>query len=95
MVALTLAAFFPDALGGRGAQLATAITLHTAQNVGIPCAAISAFAIVLSLTLYRKVCDELDKHELRSFKINSIFISFYRSKNPYPNFNSRLLSKLH
>jgi hypothetical protein len=49
MVALALAAFFPKALDGRGAQLATSFTLHTAQNIGVPCSAISAFAIVAAL----------------------------------------------
>jgi hypothetical protein len=49
MVSLALAAFFPGALGGRGAPFAAAITLHTAQNIGVPCAAISAFAIVAVL----------------------------------------------
>jgi hypothetical protein len=49
MIALALAAFFPDALGGRGAQLASWFTLAAAQNIGLPCAAISAFAIVAVL----------------------------------------------
>jgi hypothetical protein len=49
IIALILAAFFPDALGGRGAELAKAFTAHTAQNIGVPCAAASAFAIVAAL----------------------------------------------
>jgi hypothetical protein len=48
-IALILAAFFPGALGGRGAQLATWFTATPAQNLGLPCAAISAFAIVAGL----------------------------------------------
>jgi hypothetical protein len=49
LFALALAAFFPDAFGGRGAQLAAWFTSATAQNVGIPCAATAAFAIVAVL----------------------------------------------
>jgi hypothetical protein len=49
IAALALATFLPDALGGRGAQLAAAFTSHTAQNIGVPCAAVSAFAIVAAL----------------------------------------------
>jgi hypothetical protein len=48
-IALVLAAFFPKALGGRGAQLATWFTTAPAQNLGLPCAAISAFAIIAVL----------------------------------------------
>jgi hypothetical protein len=48
-IALTLAAFFSGTEGSVGARLATWITTATAQNLGIPCAAISAFAIVASL----------------------------------------------
>ena len=48
-VALVLAAFFPGALGGLGARLATWFTAYPAQNLGTPCAAVSAFAIVAAL----------------------------------------------
>ena len=48
-IALVLAAFFPRALGGRGAQLAAWFTTAPAQNLGLPCAVISAFAIIAVL----------------------------------------------
>jgi hypothetical protein len=48
-IALVLAAFFPRALGGRGAQLAAWFQTAPAQNLGLPCAAISAFAIIAVL----------------------------------------------
>jgi hypothetical protein len=47
--ALVLAAFFPERLSGRGARLASWLTASPAQNLGLPCAAISAFAIVTAL----------------------------------------------
>ncbi len=48
-VALVLAAFFsnnPDSIGGK---LAAWFTAYPAQNLGLPCAAISSFAIVAIL----------------------------------------------
>jgi hypothetical protein len=48
-IALALAAFFPGALGSRGGHLAAWIMTAPAQNLGLPCAAISAFAIVAVL----------------------------------------------
>jgi hypothetical protein len=48
-VALLLAAFFSGKDGTLGARLSTWFTTHPAQNIGIPCAAISAFAIVAVL----------------------------------------------
>jgi hypothetical protein len=44
-IALILAAFFSRAVGNRGAQLATWFTSAPAPNIGLPSAAISAFAI--------------------------------------------------
>jgi hypothetical protein len=68
IVALGLAAFFTDALGGRGAQLAAAFTLHTAQNIGVPCAAISAFAIVaVLLRAFPPSTDASGQVELKAF----------------------------
>jgi hypothetical protein len=49
LVALALAVFLPHAFGGVGASLAAWFTSATAQNVGLPCSAISAFAIVAVL----------------------------------------------
>ena len=48
-IALVLAAFFLRALSGHGAQLAAWFTTAPAQNLGLPCAAISAFAIIAVL----------------------------------------------
>lgn len=48
-IALALAAFFSAKEAGLGARLRTWFTNHPAQNLGIPCAAISAFAIVAAL----------------------------------------------
>ncbi len=48
-IALMLAAFFSGKDGSLGARLATWFTTHPARNLGIPCAAISAFAIVAVL----------------------------------------------
>jgi hypothetical protein len=68
IVALGLATFFPDALGGRGALLAAALTLHTAQNIGVPCAAISAFAIVaVLLQAFPPSTDASGQVELKAF----------------------------
>ena len=50
-IALALAAFFSAKEGSLGARLRTWFTNHPAQNLGIPCAAISAFAIVAALRL--------------------------------------------
>lgn len=47
--ALVLAAFFSEAPGSLGARLAYWFTSAPAQNLGIPCAAIAAFAIVAGL----------------------------------------------
>ena len=46
LLALGLAAFFSRKDESLGARLSTWFTAHLAQNLGIPCAAISAFAIV-------------------------------------------------
>ena len=48
-VALILAAFFSGKSNSLGARLANWFTTHPAQNLGTPCAAISAFAIVAVL----------------------------------------------
>ena len=48
-IALMLAAFFSGKEGSLGAQLGAWFTTHPAQNLGIPCAAVSAFAIVAVL----------------------------------------------
>ena len=48
-IALALAAFFSGTEGTLGARLSTWFTTAPAQNLGIPCAAISAFAIVAVL----------------------------------------------
>jgi|SRR6516165_4330342 hypothetical protein len=67
-VALVLAAFFPEALGGRGAQLAAWFTASAAQNVGLPCAAISAFAIVAALLrAFPPSTDASGQLELKAF----------------------------
>jgi hypothetical protein len=49
LIALMLAAFFSGTQGSLGARLATWFTSAPAQNLGIPCAAIAAFAIVAVL----------------------------------------------
>jgi hypothetical protein len=67
-VALVLAAFFPEALGGRGAQLASWFTDSTAQNLGLPCAAISAFAIIAALLkAFPPATDAKGQLELKAF----------------------------
>jgi hypothetical protein len=48
-IALVLAAFFSGTEGSLGARLANWFTRAPAQNLGIPCAAIAAFAIVAVL----------------------------------------------
>src|SRR6516162_4781225 len=68
VVALVLAAFFPGALGGRGAQLAAWFTASPAQNLGLPCAAISAFAIVAALLkVFPLSTDATGQLELKAF----------------------------
>jgi hypothetical protein len=47
--ALVLAAFFSERQGSLGARLAYWLTSAPAQNLGIPCAAIAAYAIVAGL----------------------------------------------
>jgi hypothetical protein len=67
-VALALAAFFPGALGGRGAQLADWFIASPAQNLGLPCAAIAAFAIVAALLkAFPPSTDARGQFELRAF----------------------------
>jgi hypothetical protein len=46
VIALMLAAFFSGTEGSLGARLSTWFTSAPAQNLGIPCAAVAAFAIV-------------------------------------------------
>jgi hypothetical protein len=48
-LALTLAAFFSGHENSTGARLSAWITSATAQNLGIPCAALASFGIVASL----------------------------------------------
>lgn len=48
-IALVLAAFYSGEESSLGARLAFWFTTAPAQNLGIPCAAISAFAIVAAL----------------------------------------------
>jgi hypothetical protein len=48
-IALVLAAFFSGTESSRGARLANWFTSAPAQNLGIPCAAVAAFAIVAVL----------------------------------------------
>jgi len=68
VVALVLAAFFPGALGGRGAQLAAWFTASPAQNLGLPCAAMSAFAIVAALLkVFPLSTDATGQLELKAF----------------------------
>ncbi len=49
LVALVMAAFASDTPGSKGAKLAAWFTAYPAQNLGLPCAAISSFAIVAVL----------------------------------------------
>jgi hypothetical protein len=68
VTALILAAFFPGALDGRGAQLAAWFTVAAAQNIGLPCAAISAFAIVAALLkAFPPSTDARGQLELKAF----------------------------
>lgn len=48
-IAIALAAFFSAKEGSLGGRLKTWFTGHPAQNLGIPCAAVSAYAIVAAL----------------------------------------------
>jgi len=57
-VALVLAAFFSKREGSAGARLARWFTTYPAQNLGLPCAAISAFAIVAILMKAFSTCSE-------------------------------------
>jgi hypothetical protein len=67
-VALALAAFFSKKAGSTGARLAAWIKTATAQNLGIPCAAISAFAIVAALLkAYPPQLNETGQLEFKAF----------------------------
>ena len=67
-VALVLAAFFSGEAGSVGARLAVWFTSAPAQNLGIPCAAISAFAIVASLLkAFPPPSDEKGRLDLKVF----------------------------
>jgi hypothetical protein len=48
-ITLVLAVFFSGTQGSLGARLATWFTGAPAQNLGIPCAAVAAFAIIAIL----------------------------------------------
>jgi hypothetical protein len=48
-IAIALAAFFSAKESSLGARLKSWFTSHPAQNLGIPCAAVSAYAIVAAL----------------------------------------------
>jgi len=48
-IVLALAAFFSGKQDSLGARLRTWLTSHPAQNLGIPCATIAAYAIVAAL----------------------------------------------
>jgi len=66
--ALVLAAFFSGQEGGLGARLAVWFTAAPAQNLGIPCAAISAFAIVAALLkAFPASADEHGQLEFKAF----------------------------
>ncbi len=49
-IALALAAFFSRNQGSLGAWLRTWFAIHPGQKLGIPCSAISAYAIVAALS---------------------------------------------
>jgi hypothetical protein len=67
-VALVLAAFFSGYEGSPGARLAYWFTTAPAQNLGIPCAAVAAFAIVASLLkVFPPSSDEKGQLELKAF----------------------------
>jgi hypothetical protein len=67
-VALVLAAFFSGYEGSPGAQLAWWFTTAPAQNLGIPCAAVAAFAIVASLLkVFPPSSDEKGQLEFKAF----------------------------
>jgi hypothetical protein len=55
-VALALAAFYSKDPGSKGAKLAAWFTAYPAQNLGLPCAAISSFAIVALLMTASSAC---------------------------------------
>lgn len=66
-VALVLAAFFPEALDGRGRQLASWIVKSPTLNLGLPCAAAAAFAIVAALLTVFPINGENGHLELKLF----------------------------
>jgi hypothetical protein len=67
-IALVLAAFFSGEKGSLGARLADWLTTAPAQNLGIPCAAISAFAIVAALLkTFPPSSDESGQLEFKAF----------------------------
>ncbi len=58
LIALAMAAFASDNPNSKGAKLATWFTAYPAQNLGLPSAAISSFAIVaLLMTAFSKSSD--------------------------------------
>jgi hypothetical protein len=68
LVALGLAAFFSRHEGSLGARLAGWFTAHPAQNLGVPCAAISAFAIVaVLLSAFPPASDAAGQLEFKLF----------------------------
>ncbi len=67
-IALVLAAFFPGALSGRGAELAAWFTASAAQNIGLPWAAIFAFAVVaVLLRAFPPSTDSSGQLQLKAF----------------------------
>jgi hypothetical protein len=67
-IALVLAAFFPGEKGSLGTRLADWFATAPAQNLGIPCAAISAFAIVAALLkTFPPSSDEDGELEFKAF----------------------------
>jgi hypothetical protein len=67
-IALVLAAFFSGEEGGLGKRLAFWFTTAPAQNLGIPCAAISSFAIVAALLkAFPMGSDEKGQLQLKAF----------------------------
>jgi hypothetical protein len=66
-VALVLAAFFSGYEGSPGARLAYWFRAAPAQNLGIPCAAVAAFAIVASLLKVFPSSEEKGQLEFKAF----------------------------
>jgi TRAP-type C4-dicarboxylate transport system permease small subunit len=64
-IALVLAAFFSRNPGSLGAWLRTWFASHPGQNLGIPCSAISAYAIVAALS--KASPDTADRLEFKAF----------------------------